>query len=321
MALKDNLYYWEVSLRNPEPIADDYYILDDEIIVLNESLIQKVARLRELITSYCVMREMSENATSKILDEIYNIITSIDKIQYTEFIAFWKTLDISYSIFKKLPNEKNILKELLEKYCERRRKLYDQLGYSNVIVQALYDSGVSRRKGISGIEKLIDLVQKTLGNIAHIKDLNTFINTPVGYFLPDGRDEKLFKAFCNKSNLQYKFGVEHQGKLPDMVLKVNEYFFIIEAKHIKETGGAQDKQINEIIEFIRYSENLKNIHYLAFMDGIYFNSFIWAKSSSTKISTQRETIEKHLKENKNNFFVNTAGFKAMLKDLLEEIRK
>jgi hypothetical protein len=319
MVLRDNLYYWEESLRNPEPIADDYYIYD-EIIVLNENLIQKVARLRELIISYCVMKEMSENATSKILDEIYNIITSIDNIQYTEFVAFWKTLDISYSIFKKLPNEKHILKELLEKYCERRRKLYDQLGYSNVTVQALYDSGVSRKKGISGIEKLIDLVQKTFGNIVRIKDLVSLINIPVGYFLPDGGDEKLFNAFCNKFNLQYKFGKDHQGKLPDMVLKVNEHFFIIEAKHIKETGGAQDKQINEIIEFIRYTENLKNIHYLAFMDGIYFNNFIWAKLSNTKINMQRRTIEKYLKENKNNFFVNTAGFKALLKDLLEEIR-
>jgi hypothetical protein len=56
------------------------------------------------------------------------------------------------------------------------------------------------------------------------------------------------------------------------------------------------------------------------MDGIYFNNFIWAKLSNTKINMQRRTIEKYLKENKSNFFVNTAGFKALLKDLLEEIR-
>jgi len=69
--------------------------------------------------------EKNVNAASEILNEIYDIIVSIDKIQYTEFVAFWKTLDISYSVFEKLLNKKVILKELLQKYCERRRELYD----------------------------------------------------------------------------------------------------------------------------------------------------------------------------------------------------
>ena len=92
------------------------------------------------------MIEKDEKSASKILDEIHGIIISRDKIQYTEFIAFWKALDMSYSVFKKLPNQKFILEGLLQKYRERRRKLYDRLGYSNVTVQALYDCGASRKK-------------------------------------------------------------------------------------------------------------------------------------------------------------------------------
>jgi len=315
MVLKENKYYWEVSLKNPEPAADDYYIFD-QVIVSHKELIQKIERLRELIISYCVMIEKNEkSAVFTILDEIYEIITSIDKIQYTEFIAFWKALDMSYSVFKKLPNRKFILKGLLQKYCERRRKLYDKLGYSNVTVQALYDSGASRKKGTSGIIKLIDLMQKTLGKIPHIKNLPTLTRVPLGYFLPDKGDKSLFEEFCNKFKIEYKFGKDHQGKEPDMVLKLNDQFFIIEAKHIKESGGAQDKQIVETIEFIKYSEKDGNIHYLSFMDGVYFNNFIWVKNDNNKAGRQKKAIEKYLDENKNNFFMNTTGLIAFLKDL------
>ena len=319
MVLKENKYYWEVSLKNPEPATDDYYIFD-QVIVSDKELIQKIERLRELIISYCVMIEKDEKSASMVLDEIYEIIISIDKIQYTEFIAFWKALDMSYSVFKTLPNQKFILKGLLQKYCERRRKLYDKLGYSNVTVQALYDSGASRKKGTSGIIKLIDLMQRTFDKIPHIKNLPTLMRVTLGYFLPDKGDKSLFKELCNKFKIEYKFGKDHQEKEPDMVLKLNDQFFIIEAKHIKESGGAQDKQIVETIEFIRYSEKDGNIHYLSFMDGVYFNNFIWVKNDNSKVGRQKKAIEKYLDENKNNFFVNTAGLITFLKDLSEELK-
>ena len=109
-----------------------------------------------------MISDKNKETANKIIDEIHEIITSIDKIQYTEFVAFWKALDMSFSIFKKLPNQKAILTELLKKYCLRRRKLYDKLGYSNITVQALYDSGASRKKRIAGITKVLDLADKIL---------------------------------------------------------------------------------------------------------------------------------------------------------------
>ena len=319
MALKRNTKYWEISLNNPEPAADEYYIFD-EIILGDRNLIQKIERLRELIISYCVILEKNKKTAKNILEEIYCIITSIEKIQYSEFVAFWKALDMSYSVFMKLPdkNKKVILAELLEKYCQRRRKLYDKLGYSNTTIQALYDSGASRKKGTAGTIKILDLANKILGlnenNRLHtIKEIR---NCNSGYFLPDKGDKELFKQFCKKFKVLYQFGKDHQGKEPDIVLKVQKHFFIIEAKHIKESGGAQDKQIVETIEFIRYSEKSKFIHYLSFMDGVYFNNFIWTPSKgSLKIKRQKDDIERYLNTNSNNFFVNTAGLKALLKDL------
>ncbi len=76
MAMKRNLEYRELSLENPD-------------------FIQRVERLRELIIAYCVLSESGKNLT-EIFEEIYDIL-----IQYTEFVAFWKVFDVSFSGFKK----------------------------------------------------------------------------------------------------------------------------------------------------------------------------------------------------------------------------
>jgi len=315
MALKENIEYWRISLQNPEPVGDEYYVFD-EIIVFDEKLIEKIEKLRELIISYCVVAEKNSETASEIFDEIYDIIISTDKIQYTEFVAFWKTMDVSYSAFKKLQNKKAILEELLKEYCKRRRKLYYALGYSNAIVQALYDSGTSRKKGSSGITKVRDLIKEILGDVEHVKTIDEFQNQKLAYFLPDSGDKELFEEFLKKYEVHYQFGKSNQNKNPDIVLKVDNHLFIIEAKHIKESGGAQDKQIVELINFIKYSENSENVHYVSFMDGIYFNNFIWISSNkNNKVSEQKASIEEYLKKNKNNFFVNTAGITAILEDL------
>ncbi|MEM3561583.1 MAG: hypothetical protein QW149_09485 [Nitrososphaerota archaeon] len=319
MVLKENKYYWEESLKHFEPAADDFYIFD-EVIVSDMDFIKKVEYLRELIISYCVVSEKDKSISTKILDEIYSIIISIDKIQYTEFVAFWKTLDISYSVFEKLPNKKTILEELLQKYCERRKELYNKFGYSNVTVQALYDSGASRKKGVSGIDKLISLVPKIVSiDIPHVRNKEELKNSFTAYFLPDKGDSDLFGEFCKNYNIKYEFGKEHHGKDPDIVFKMSNRFFIIEAKHIKESGGAQDKQIVELIEFIKYSEDSDIIHYVSFMDGVYFNNFISVKDSNdTKANRQRKAIEENLSIHKENFFVNTAGLVALFKDAIEK---
>ncbi len=315
MALKENLEYWRISLENPEPVADKYYVAD-KIIVENKNLIHKIERLRELIISYCVIFEKDKNVAEKIIDEIHQILKSTDKIQYTEFIAFWKVLDISFSVFKSLINQKDILSELLKEYCSRRRQLYDRLGYSNIIVQALYDSGASRKKGAIGIRKVLDLAEKNLNLNKHLRNIEEVMNYERWYFFPDKGDQELFKQFRERLNITYKFGKDHQGKEPDIVLKIGDHFFIIEAKHIKESGGAQDKQIVETIEFIKYSENSKFIHYLSFVDGVYFNNFIWTPpENSSKVNRQKADIKKHLENNSSNFFVNTAGLQALFKDL------
>lgn len=314
MTLKNNMVYWQISLNNPEPTQDDYYIFD-EIILDDKNLIKKINRLRDLIISYCVILEKPNNVIEEIFEEIYDIIISIEKIQYNEFVAFWKALDLSYSSFKKLPDKKNVLKDILIKYCQRRRKLYDSIGYSNVTVQALYDAGASRKKGVAANKKIIDLINKYFENPVHAKNIQDLEDNSIAYFEPDKGGRVLFDDLCRKFNIAYEFGNHHQGKLHDILLKVNDHMFLIEAKHMKESGGAQDKQVVEVIEFIGYLEKSSNIHYVTFLDGLYFNKFAKTIINSKKVRAQKDSIVKNLQKYKSNFFVNTAGLKQIFEDI------
>jgi len=324
--LRYNFHYWNESLKYKENIFDDSYFIN-QIIVNDEELISRVEKLRELIVTYCVLKEEqgdTEAVLQKIFNNILNLIESAEQIQYTEFVAFWKILDISYSTFKDYSNEekKDILKSILELYCENRRKIYDRLGYTNTTVQVLYDAGASRKKGKLGIKKIETLLENIL-NISNteylkVENLKDFEGKKICYLLPDSNksDKEIFDDFIKRKHLDYRFGGEHQNKYPDIVIKICEHYFVIEAKHIKESGGAQDKQIVEIIEFIKYSENVDNIHYVSFLDGIYFNKFISLKDkdNKNKVLSQIRDIENALKYNKNNFFVNTYGLKLLIED-------
>jgi len=104
--------------------------------------------------------------------------------------------------------------------------------------------------------------------------------------------------------------------MPDFLIKHKKDIFILEHKHMKEGGGGQDKQANEVISFIGFSEGSPNIHYISFLDGIYFNLFANKKYlKKGKILNQLKNIKQNLKRNKQNYFVNTAGFKKLFKEL------
>jgi hypothetical protein len=47
MALEKNLHYWEESLKNPEQIVDDSYVVDN-VIVNNEEFIQNDRKVKKV---------------------------------------------------------------------------------------------------------------------------------------------------------------------------------------------------------------------------------------------------------------------------------
>lgn len=297
MALRENIYYWHYSLQNPEPLFDESYIFD-EIIVNKPDLLTHIHRLRDLILAYCVNMEKSIPCGS-ILEEIYGILVSVEKSRYTEFVAFWKTADMSYTLFMNLPEENRIeiLERLLKTYCKRRISLYKQLGFSDLVSQALYDSGASRRKKSSGLLKVLNLLKESFKNIEQAFSYEQLLGKEFAFALPDNIKEP-FEVFCNSAGVEYSFGRTYQNKKPDLVIKLRKKTFVLEAKHIKEEGGAQDKQISELISFVSQEEKSEVVHYIAFLDGSYFNKFINPQGKARK---QREDIERSLASHGKNF--------------------
>jgi hypothetical protein len=292
--------------------------MNDNIIVKNP-LLKEVETLRELISAYCVLRKNrleTEEAEKKLIEEIEKILISLKNINYTEFVAYWKCLDMQYGTFLEFVKEekelaKSVLKELLEKYCKRREKIYLQFGYTHTTLQALYDSGSSRSKGQKFKDKIRDITLSTLP----IKEITSSKEIEEGILI--FITKKIWPVIKEKLSLKYHFGQSHQNKIPDFYISYKGHHIIGEAKHIHNTGGAQDKQITELISFIKQSENRNNIHYLAFLDGLYMRRFS-RPYISDKIQRQKEDIEKALKLNPFNFFVNGNGLRVLLEDLRDE---
>lgn len=322
MPLNANLFYWQVSIENPEQVGEDFYV-NDTLIVDKSDYTKEVSQLRDLITTYCTLSLLE--STSKIEKIKDMLLRSIDKklmevplIQYTEFVAYWKCIDITFSIYRSLDNSKQrikILHEILLRYCKDRRSIYDKLGYTHVIQQALYDSGKSRSKAITGNRKIETIVKEIAGQAIeraiYVEDLSNKNNC----WMVISKDS-VFQQIKERFNMNYEFGKINQGKVPDFLIKLRDTVFIIEAKHIKEGGGAQDKQVRELISFIRQQEAAESsIRYVAFMDGLYFN-LLASAPPGTAAGRQREDIEESLQTYPSSYFVNTAGLRQLLKDAI-----
>jgi RNAse (barnase) inhibitor barstar len=186
-----------------------------------------------------------------------------------------------------------------------------------VIQQALYDSVVSRKQGTAGIQKLRQIIeqveQELQVKIQKAATVNELTKLEYGFY---PISPEAFEELREEFGITYEFGQEKQAKIPDLVIKIKDRLLILEAKHIKESGSAQNNQIDELIKFISQKEK-ELISYVAFLDGRYFNKFR-DTSPADKVRRQREEIENALQDYPNNYFVNTAGLRKLLEDLLSE---
>ena len=130
--------------------------------------------------------------------------------------------------------------------------------------------------------------------------------------LPDKGDKKLFKKICEGRGIKFIWSTAKTGKMPDCYIQKASKSYIVEHKHKKGGGGGQNSQIVEIVDFIKYSD--ENVSYVAFLDGILFNELADA-SGENKMSTAKKDIINCLNTNKNNYFVNTAGFSKLVLDI------
>jgi len=73
----------------------------------------------------------------------------------------------------------------------------------------------------------------------------------------------------------------------------------------------------ELISLIEQDEADQNVHYVSFLDGIMFNKLM-SVTGQSKTLEHRNSIQGRLGNIPQNYFVNTAGFSALLSDLVDQ---
>ncbi len=322
----DNLKLFDYCLKNPEPIIDDFYVKMGNLLISKDptqptELMRKNSDLIEGISAYNFSKKQkSKVGVRKAIEKILEIVKS-KNINYSEFVSFWPVVDISYSIFNKMSQGEQLenMRKIVDKYIELRHNLYSTYGYSPTTLQVGKDAKAHKESGSLGVNKVSKILDSFGFEKSNSKTIEDFVRRGSNkYIEADKKGKKLFKDLLSYCKIKFLWSKNKEQKMPDFLIKCKGDIFIIEHKHMKESGGGQDKQVNEIISLIGFGESNSNIHYVSFLDGIYFNLFSNKKYLNRgKILNQLIGIKENLKKNPQNYFVNTAGFKKMIKDLIE----
>ena len=318
-----NLQLFEYSGVHPEPIIDPYYNRDKVVIppTVEETndLVEKNAKLIELISVFNYFLEQGKGSSDRevadVVSKVIRILDATEGINLTPLSQFFMVYNSSYNSFKgyTTAEKQEFVYEMLKLYCQKRHGMYMSHGYTNSILQVVCDNYSHKRNSKTTIVKVCDVLE-SLG-FTH-KESELFGSNRKHYILPDKGDKELFASFKRKYSIVMELAKNEQGKLPDMVFSVGEHHFVVEMKSMKGSGGGQDKQLTEVINFIRYSEDNPKIHYITYLDGEYSN--LLHSSTQPKIRRQYEDAVECLKAHPGNFFVNTAGFEVLMKQLVKD---
>ncbi|QWD63370.1 hypothetical protein [Polynucleobacter sp. MWH-UH2A] len=301
-------------------MIDEFYCSDSLIISKSKDdketpLMVNNRRLIERITAIKVAIEDDYDVDLKPhLVVIANLLEERN-MNFNEFTSFFPSLDVSYSIYKKLstPEKFNFLQIAVRKYIEKRHSIYISQGYSATTLQVRKDFEKHKTEGGSAKKKVEGLLSKH--GFKELGSSESIIDNPLKYhfFGTSIATTNLIDDLRVKVNLRFEWQAVHQNKSADVVFSDRKgNIYISELKHTKETGGGQDKQVSELISLISFTEDSPKIRYLSFLDGIYFNTFI--SPTAPKTIAQVEQIKGYLVGCKKNFFVNTYGLEQVLMD-------
>ena len=317
-----NIELFEYSGKHPVPLIDPYYNKDKIIIPptkeLTNELIQANSKLIELITVFNYLNEEGRDSEDvevmKIVEKVQCILDNVVGINFSAFSQFFMVYNSAYNSYREYSElkKRRFIHEMLQRYCQERHSMYSSHGYSNAILQVMCDNYSHKRNSKTTIDKIIDAIEPM--GFRHLSERETCLNKQKLYLLPDKGDVHVYQQIVRELSLETKALRQEQDKLPDFVLKCNDEYYIGEAKMMKGSGGGQDKQLVEIINFIRYREQNKKVHYVVYFDGEYANMLLCAGRRSPKVDRQYQDIVKCLTENPGNFFVNPDGFHALLND-------
>ena len=300
---KTNLDYFKISATKPE-IPDTRYMClewDKDI----DKYVSSTKKLKELLATIKTLNERGDDA-----EEIYEDLFKLVKDKFSsksELNCFINACDATTAtVFQH--NDIKTFHELVDLYLKHRD--FTELTPKEWI-QAIIDKGASRKKGKIGEVKVVELAKEAGFN--EVDNWNDFkVNSKVVARFSKG----IFDAEGIKNNLDLDLDFKSQDKMLDIILNNGNKIAFLEAKHIKEGGGEQDKQVKELIDIVSKCPQKDNVYHIAFMDGLYSNVLLTQKSSTkkNKIEKQLTDIKEALRKNENCFWVNTEGLTALLKN-------
>lgn len=323
--MKDNLYYFETATNYKEKLIDENYhkIVDRQVIPSskqekneltesNEKLIRYIDTIQTMITDlgYLIDSDEVKNVILLIIEEL-----KTKGMNYSAFSQYFNVHNMNYSIFNslKLEEKVDVIKFIIVHYISDRHKMYKSHGYSNIVLQVMSDNYSHKRKGSYGVSKIADtLMANGLDDLVKMKDKS--FEQESYYLLADKTGKNLFRKFAEKYNLKLSGEGRETKKYPDALIKIGKDILIVEQKNMKENGGGQDKQTGEITDFIDKVPEFDGLHYITFVDGIYFNQL--DKNAKAKTLNHYKDIVSVLGKFKENYFVNSYSFNLLINDCL-----
>lgn len=322
-----NLDYFKLGTEHKEGLMDPNYhnIVDRTVIPptieeKNQLTISNDKVIRYISSIETMMNELNKPVDDPQIINIFKLIIEELKTQgmnYSAFCQYFNVHNMNYALFSSLSEHDKIevLKFIIGPYINSRHEMYLSHGYSNIVLQVMSDNYSHKRKGSYGTNKIADILR-----VLEIPDLEKekfqSFSKEVWYLLSDKTGKTLFKKFTNQYGISLSDEDRQTEKYPDALIKIGTEFYIVEQKNMKENGGGQDKQASEIIDFIFRNPEFEHLHYVTFIDGIYFNQI--DKNAHAKTLQQYTDIISALSKFKSNYFVNTYAFKKMLNDSLTD---
>lgn len=307
-------------LLHKEQLIDPFYCSEQLIISRGcdsppTAIMQLWAQVRDRITAADLAMQDDDAAQFARHVEHLDVLLAGTSANFLEITSFFPALDVSYSMYRKLSlsDRLEFLQRAVVEFIEKRHRPYLSHGYSPVTIQVRRDFEKHKSGGSSAKRKLEALLGAA--EYVHARTLDDFAAQSHCFVHADSElfDNRL--RWMIREGLAFQWRFNHQGKLPDVLIRRDSHFYICECKHMKEGGGGQDKQLAELIDLVRYAEpnfgaSGFSASYVSFLDGVLFNEL--ANPRTPKMRAQRAAIESALESNSENYFLNTWGFQQLI---------
>lgn len=206
--IQDNLYYFEYSLKHPEPIWDEQFYPFLESVV-KKSEYKNIRVLEDYILKF------GNKITNKNIEILLDLLKK-KGCEKSYFAFFLRTCDLSaaevtnqnyYSLIERI----NATKKALKIYREERS--IPETDENSL--QAYNDAQTAKRRGSAGEDKVIKL--SGLSKASDLDDLD-------GKIAKVSKSKGKFKMEEIKKKLGIKFKFSKKEKVPDCIFKIEKKF-------------------------------------------------------------------------------------------------